>query len=382
MDLFYERTNEMNTEPKSEEFITAPAVFAVEDRYQIMVPVKSEMLFWVEVGGEKYFDHSNGVIRSDTRIHRVSVPAKVLDAAGEYTVCFKKIINRKPYYTETEETKTQTYDFYPVRTGGVINIYHIADAHGDFSFSSKAGKYFGDDIDLLILNGDIIDHNSDVKNFEIIFKLCEAITGGKHPCVFSRGNHDLRGSCAEKMVDYYPNSNGKSYYTFRLGRIWGIVLDCGEDKSDSNEEYGGTVCFSGFRKEETEFLKKVAKDGEYLDKDIEYKLIIVHNPFTYTLASPFDIEKELFKSWADILKDKIKPDAIIAGHLHRTCVSKIGGELDSKGQPCPVIVGSCSVRGQNNVVTDFIGCALTIDGGKTDVMFTDSEHNVLSRETL
>ena len=84
------------------EFKTCPAVFAVKNDYQIMVPVKSDLLFWVTVDGKNYYDHSNGIIRSSTRMHRVNVPSSVLDKAGEYTVTYRKIIDRKPYFAETE----------------------------------------------------------------------------------------------------------------------------------------------------------------------------------------------------------------------------------------------------------------------------------------
>ena len=80
------------------EFKTCPAVFAVKNDYQIMVPVKSDLLFWVTVDGKNYYDHSNGIIRSSTRMHRVNVPMCALDKTGEYTVTYRKIIDRKPYF--------------------------------------------------------------------------------------------------------------------------------------------------------------------------------------------------------------------------------------------------------------------------------------------
>ena len=37
------------------EFLCHPTVFAIGDTYQIITPVKSEMLFWVKIGDKKYF---------------------------------------------------------------------------------------------------------------------------------------------------------------------------------------------------------------------------------------------------------------------------------------------------------------------------------------
>ena len=371
----------MNGNNKPKEFRFLPAVFAVENTYQIMIPVRKETLLWVEVDGESYFDHSNGVLRSDTKIHRVSVPADALDRAGEYTVCFRNVIKRLPYYTQTGPIKRYAYKFRPIRSEGEINIYHLADTHGEAVCSAKAGQYFGDDIDLLVLNGDIYDHSGREKNLFITFDLCEKITGGGHPCVFSRGNHDLRGSFAEKLTEYGPNSNGKSYYTFRLGRLWGIVLDCGEDKDDSHREYGNTVACSVFRREETKFLKEVAEKEEYLADGIDYRLVIVHSPFTHTQEPPFDIEDALYREWAHILKTKIKPQLILSGHLHETLISEIGSEFDDKGQPCPVVVGSRSV-GNRIKTTDFIGCAVTLNSDEAKVEFTNAECKALESKTL
>ena len=363
--------------PLLPELRITPAVFAVHDKYQIMVPVISELLFWVTVDGVDYYDHSNGIVRSNTRMHRVSVPMEALDRAGEYTVNYRRIKDRKPYFATTFEPEHATYKFYPVRTDGPINIYHLSDTHGSFTAPSKAGTFYGDDIDLFILNGDIMDHSGDVKNFDLIFRLCEAITGGEHPCVFSRGNHDLRGYCAENIAEYTPSENGNSYYTFRLGKIWGIVMDCGEDKPDDHAEYGHTVSCHQFRLEETEWLDKVVKDKEYLADGVEYRFVVVHCPFTFTNRPPFDIEQPLFTQWLDTLNEHIKPQLMIAGHHHATHIANPGGILDTKKrQTYPVVVGSREVR-ENGKKVDFIGLALTLDGKNAKVQFTNGEHEAI-----
>jgi len=370
---------EMNKIPY--EFKTAPAVFAVNNDYKIMVMTRCELTFWVSVGDEAFYDHTNGIMRSLTDIHSVSVPMSVLDGAKKYTVHYRRVLERKPNYPLLEEEKTITFDFRPVRNDGKLKIYHIADTHGDEKFSIAAGKYFGNELDLLVLNGDLPDHSGDVKNFGLIYKLCGNITGGNIPCVFSRGNHDTRGFCAEKITEYTPTDNGKSYYTFKLGRIWGMVLDTAEDKPDDCIEYNGTVCCEVFRREETKFIEDVVKraDEEYLAEGIEYKLVVVHTPFTYTKEPPFDIEQELFQRWTDILNEQIKPDLMLCGHLHETRVCHKGDEYDNKGQPCTVIVGANPLR-QGKRHYGYVGAAITINGRDVKVEFTDHEQKVLESE--
>ena len=51
--------------------------------------------------------------------------------------------------------------------------------------------------------------------------------------------------------------------------VWGLILDCGEDKADTSIEYGSTVCFHEFRLRETEFIHSVIENAE---KDLSFLL--------------------------------------------------------------------------------------------------------------
>ena len=59
-----------------------PCVFAVGDEYQIAFNTKEYGVAWVEVGGQTYRDSRNGLMRSETLVHRVTVHRAALDAAG------------------------------------------------------------------------------------------------------------------------------------------------------------------------------------------------------------------------------------------------------------------------------------------------------------
>lgn len=133
-----------------------PAVFVAGEYYHIMVPCTKPSLMWVKIGQKCYYDHENGILRSDTTIHRMIVPQKELDEAGGYTVCEQQIIERKPYFSETKEIKETEYAFYPVKKDGARAL-HLADVHGKINLALSVAKAFGV-IDFLILNGDIINH--------------------------------------------------------------------------------------------------------------------------------------------------------------------------------------------------------------------------------
>ncbi|MCQ2454969.1 MAG: metallophosphoesterase [Clostridia bacterium] len=320
---------------------TAPAVFAVGKNYQIMVPVSKPSLMWVKIGDKCYYDELNGIMRSITTVHRITVPMEVLDSAKSYTVCEKILIERKPYFPTSKPTTEKTYKFRPVTKRTGIRAFHIADAHNYVEGPVNSAKAYGK-MDFLIMNGDIPDHSGSIKNFDTIYKIAAKVTKGRIPIVFSRGNHDLRGFFAEKIAEYTPSENLNTYYTFRLGSIWGIVLDCGEDKDDSHEEYGQTVACHQFREKQTEFIKEVIKNksNEYAESGVKTRLVISHNPFTYLQNPPFDIERETFGEWAKLLKDNIKPDLMICGHIHGVFIKYEGEDFDHLGQPCPLVIGS------------------------------------------
>ena len=321
----------------------SPTVFAVENDYKIFIPVTSSCGLWVKVGDECYYDHSNGILRSSVTMHKVAVPRDELDKAGKYTVCFREMIERKPYFSVTSDVYEEEFDFNPL-PGGTFRAYHISDAHGAvtapvnsaLAFEKKYGK-----IDLLILNGDVIDHSGDIGNFDAIFEICSLISKGSIPVIFSRGNHDTRGEFAENIADYTPTRAGYSYFSFNLGTLWGLVLDCGEDKLDTNAEYGNTNCCHAFRIEETKYINDLVKrkSEEYEKDGITRKIVIAHSPFSRKFEFPFDIEDDIYTEWCTALRKEIKPDVMISGHTHSIEILPLGDERHVHGCPCPVVVG-------------------------------------------
>ena len=353
---------------------TAPAVFAVGDNYQILIPVKRACLVWVKVGDATYYDAACGVVNSLSRIHRIRIPMAALDNAKHYTVCWKPVFCRRPYFTKSGKTQEKTFAFRPVPDAGV-RAYHIADAHNHVDGPIRAAKTF-EKIDFLILNGDLLDYTSHPEKFANIYKLCDELTHGQIPVVFARGNHDMRGRFAEKFTDFAPNDIGRTYYAFRLGSIWGVVLDCGEDKADGCAEYGNTIACHSFRVEQTDFLRQIVEKGEYLRPEIQTRLVICHIPFTHKNEPPFDIEQDIYAQWTDLLC-KIHPHLMICGHTHKAEICQPGCEKDDLGQPCPVVIAS----GFDDK-SYWTGCGFVFDKEKIEFTVTDSNGKTIATEQL
>ena len=353
-----------------------PAVFVVHDTYHIMVQSSEESTMWVKVGDKVYCDECNGVFRSRTPIHRMIVPAKELDQAGCYTIYERKVIERSTYYPKLEEAVETAFSFRPVKSDHP-RCFHIADTHNLQEEPVAAAKAYGE-IDFLIMNGDIPDSSDEWGFFDVIYKITSEITKGEIPIVFARGNHDLRGHLAEHLMEFIPHENGNTYYTFRMGKIWGMVLDCGEDKEDNSIEYGNTVCCHAFRERQTGFLKEVIARGEYLAPDIRWRVVVSHNPFTMPKPEKFYIEKEIYAQWAELLDKHIKPAVMITGHEHRVRVLRTGNPEDEILQPCPIIIGAEPVHKEKN----YIGAGIAFGEESMEVTFIDSYGEFVGREIL
>ncbi len=356
------------------ELKSVPIVFAVGNEYHIMALTRTDVLFRVTVNGKHYYDAENGFLRSHTPVHKVIVPMAELDAAKEYTVSYRRVIERPRNLCEPESV---TIPFRPVPTDRPINIYHISDTHGRVTHPIKSAKdRYGDDIDLLIMNGDIpTDNMGEYSNLTLVYEIAGAITGGQRTVIHSRGNHDTRGYYAEHLKEFVPTANGKFYYTVRVGNIWAMVLDCGEDKADNHEAYGGdfgiNVCHD-FRLEQTQFIKNVIANAknEYEAEGVKYRFIIVHNPFTMKHGGIFDIENEIFDEWSKLVGENIKPQLHIVGHIHRAEVYEVGGPLDTRGQTCPVIAGGVPYMGQTG--RGQLSASITLDDYSARVEFNDN----------
>ncbi|MBE6749969.1 MAG: metallophosphoesterase [Ruminococcaceae bacterium] len=341
--------------------IIKPCVFAVEDTYQIMVLFEKSALMWVKIGDQVFYDEVAGVMRSETDVHKVVVPMKLLDEAKSYTVCYKETVERKTYNPIFKDEESETFEFRPL-TNEHFKAYHICDAHYLVDVASNTAKVYGD-IDVLIINGDTPDHFAEKENLKNIYNIAFPITNGNIPVIYSRGNHNLRGRYAEFLSDYAPTSKGKYYYTFRLGPVWGIVLDCAEDKEDECYEYAGTCYCQNYRLEQIDFIKNVIadKENEYAVDGVKYRVVICHIPYALV---PWDFEKEIYDEWNKLINENVKPQIIMSAHTHEKGI--VLPEDDGR-LVCPLVIGG-EINYNNNY---FVGAGFEFEPDKITLTFTD-----------
>jgi len=361
----------------------APAVFVAGDHYQIMTIVDCPATVRIQVGEESFYDHCGGVLRSHVRVHRVKIPQEKLDAAGEYTIYYRKILDRKPYFPTSEPELSQSYSFRPVKSGKV-QAYHLADIHGFADKAITAAQTFTQnygEIDFLILNGGHVLYVERPESLDVVYRIADQLTHGEIPIVCSRGNHDMRGDYAEITDEYLPNIGGNYHYTLRLGDLWALVLDCGEDKVDHDAEYGHLVCSADARREETSFINRVIEraDVEYMGNNVRQKLVIAHSSFTFMPhESGYDIDRALFTEWSSLIRNQIGADLMISGGLWREQRVLYPGDFTERiPHPCPILLGS-----DLNYNPPVVSGTGIIFGDMVEVVFTNSNRQILGHQII
>lgn len=359
----------------------APVVCALDGYYEILILTNGIGMAIVEIGDEVYHELHSGVCAAESDFFKIKVPQSVLNAAKEYNVVFRGSKGKQSYFTEFEEHKSARFSFRCVEKSENVKVYHVADVHYKFDLAKQTVSYLGDDIDFYVINGDIAEAQ-EIENYydEIIF--LGDIGKGEVPMVVSRGNHDTRGRLAEKYTDYLPAPAGNTYYTFTLGSLRGIVLDCGEDKNDKGPEYDNTDGvpykyrglnrFNEFRREQAGFLKALADRGEKFDFVVTH---ICPNMTTVNPGGQFDIERDVYTDWTREL-EKLGIKFMLCGHFHKTFVLDKNDARNIIPHAYPVIVASAVTP------DDFVGGAFTYFPDRLEVAFTNSKHEVLEAHTI
>lgn len=270
----------------------------------------------------------------------------------------------KKYFTVLGDEENVTFSFRPIEKNENINIYYIADIHGAYDVAEKCCSFFGDDLDLLVINGDYGESDTR-EEIEAVNELVAKVTGGQIPVIIGRGNHDTRGSHSEFVPDYIPTDGGKTYYYFTLGPIDGIVLDSGEDKVDTHSEYGTVNYFMRYRKAESDALAKFAP----LDKE-KYRFAICHNPFNFRNGNDiFNIDVDTFKEWTRNI-ERIGTEVMICGHLHSYMLLEPGDRLCHIPHGYPIVVAA------ENIKKIPSGTAITLMKNEYVFRFADENHVV------
>lgn len=222
----------------------------------------------------------------------------------------------------TDVYKQKPLAFKTLGPGARSQFAIINDIHGQNELMHKLlDKADLDQMDFVVFNGDMA--NSLLSESQMFADFMD--TGIKRfasekPLYYARGNHETRGPFAVEYPNYFPTPTGKLYYQFKHANAAFIVLDCGEDKPDSDIEYSGIVDMDNYRSEQAAWLERAVEDPAY--KSAKYKIIICHMP-------PFGGwhgEEEILKKFVPIL-NRAGAQIMLSGHLHKHIIKAADSQV-------------------------------------------------------
>ena len=227
---------------------------------------------------------------------------------------------------------------YPVTTPSAdrneLKFWMVNDIHGrDSVFRLLIGDAPKQKPDFVCMNGDLLNS---IESEEALFagflaSASELLTPAGIPLVVTRGNHDGRGKFARHWLDYFPTPTGESYYTFRRGPVFFVVLDGCEDKPDSDIRYYGLSTTDAYREQEARWLKGVVESEEYRAAPLH--IVVLH--MIPGGKSSWHGEQEIRRLFVPILNEA-SVDIMLCGHYHRYQWIDDG----SRGTNFPILVNS------------------------------------------
>lgn len=352
-------------------------VFAVDDTYQIAFATSHKSTGEVTVGNKTYYDISNGQ-KNVRKLHKIVIPAEELDSARSYSITTQSVVQNTAYLPTKGAKITKSYTFRPADESDGLQIYNLSDTHEVIEGPANAASYFGGKLDMLILNGDIINDLSSEYQISLIYKLAHRITGGSIPVVYSRGNHECNGYLAAELGKFVGSADRGMYYTVKVGSSLSLlVLDTNNDMSDDNALISPIASFDTIRKQQSKWL-----EGMQGWNDCEYNLVIAH--MAYPLAG-YTSDASHWGGWAKELISLTKDcDLALCGHSHRT--DYFGANEGENTAPFPVVRGSIRsnrrTHGEGVSVFEFTGTAIELKGGTINIKFTNAKKQVLSEKTF
>lgn len=186
-------------------------------------------------------------------------------------------------------------------------------------------------VDFVVYNGDMVHnmHTPDKIPSGFLNKSVE-LFASEIPFFMARGNHETRGLNAGAYMDYFPSSTGQPYFTIEHGNAIIIVLDSGEDKPDSNIEYGGLAAFDEFREEQLLWLKEVVQSMAF--KSAKNRIVVVHMP---PMPGHWHGPWMVNQLYVPVLNEA-GVDIMLCGHQHRHYYH----EMNYGGCQFPVLVNA------------------------------------------
>lgn len=311
--------------------VTAPYVQALTDTQATIVWLTNkDAVSWVEIApddtmhfylkerpkyfqthiGKKVVGTTHAIVLNDLlpgtsyryRIYSQEVIGGIGSATQYGKTIATKVLKTNPLKFKTLDTQTNSFSF--------VMVNDIHEKNDLLTNLLKNVKTEG--VDFVIYNGDMVnDMRTPEKVINGFLTNSSELFASEIPFYMVRGNHETRGLAANTYMDFFPSTTGQPYYAFQQGNSFIIVLDSGEDKPDSDIEYGGLALFDAYRMDEAKWLKEVVSSSAF--KSAKHKFVMIHMPPMPNHWHGPTMVKDLFVP----ILNEAGIDLMLSGHLHK-----------------------------------------------------------------
>ena len=283
----------------------------------------------------KYFNVTNGV-KNTSLIHAVKLTGLTPGTKYRYRVYSQEVLEHQSWeIIYGRVAATSVYQVNPLtfktndRNKPETSFIMVNDIHGRSDDIPQLLKVAGyENTDMVIFNGDMVSQLTDEASLFSGFMDAAVTTFAKEiPMYYARGNHETRGSFATSFQHYFSPKEPNLYYLVRQGPVCFVMLDCGEDKPDSDIEYSGITDYDNYRTEQAIWLREAIKSKDYIEA--KFRVVIIHMP-PVTGRALWHGQKEVMEKFVPILNDA-KVDVVLSGHTHRNSTHQADSNVKFPG---------------------------------------------------
>lgn len=274
----------------------------------------------------KIYDTKYGRIQATSTLHKVRLNNLKPGTTYRYAIFSKEVLkwesDAKIYYGITVANNAYSRNSLAFTTfsqeDDSVSFLVLNDLHGRAQFMRDVCKNVDfKGIDMVIFNGDMSTAiNSEEQLFSDFIDSSVELFASRVPILFTRGNHETRGTYADYLMEFFPMESKTIYQLVNVGNVAFLMLDCGEDKPDSDIEYSGLADFDAYRIAEAEWLKETIKSKKY--KDAPVKIAILHVP---PMVGNWHGNIHLRETLLPVLNEA-NVTAMFSGHTHRYSFNK------------------------------------------------------------
>ena len=343
----------------------------------IVWTTNNKALSWVEIAPDdgtnfysyerpRYYNTKHGRIQATSTLHKIRINNLKPGTNYRYAIFSKEVlkweIDSLIMYGITIANNAYSRNPLTFKTFSCeddsVSFLIFNDLHGRAQFMKDLCKDVDfKEIDMVIFNGDMSTSiNSEEQLFTDFIDASVTLFSSKIPIVFNRGNHETQGPYADYLMDYFPKENGTVYQLLNVGNVAFLLLDCGEDKPDSDIEYSGLADFDAYREKQARWLKEIVQSKIF--KDAPVKLAILHMP---PMVSNYHGTLHLNETLLPILNEA-NITGMFCGHTHKYSFNPpVMGKINF-----PVLVNSNNAYVRCDIIKGKVKVTIvTIDGNKS-----------------